>query len=327
MDRKLDELLFALMQNMTIAVSGEKLAQDLKVSHSTISRWVEKLRGSGMEIRGELFTGYRLTRLPDVLLPQLIRPRLHTREMGRTVFHFFSVDSTNAFALRMLTHGRKVPHGAVVIAESQTAGRGRLGRSWHSEPESGLYFSLILRSRIPTPYAPLITLGAAVALHNAIERETGLDVDIKWPNDLLVGGKKVCGILAEMQADFDRVSALIIGIGLNVNHAALPAELADRATSLRIASGRMQSRIECLMAFLEDLESVLSHFEQSGPSAIIEPWTRHSSFAAGRHLRVNDGFRMIEGMTRGLNASGAIRIETADGAIEEVYSGDVVYWS
>jgi BirA family biotin operon repressor/biotin-[acetyl-CoA-carboxylase] ligase len=327
MDRKLDELLFALMQNMTIAVSGEKLARDLNVSHSTISHWVEKLRTTGMEIRGELFTGYRLTRLPDVLLPQLIRPRLHTREFGKTIFHFFSVDSTNAFAARMLSHGRKVPHGAIVLAESQTAGRGRLGRSWYSEPESGLYFSVLLRPKIPTQYAPLVTLGAAVALHNAIERETGLDVDIKWPNDLLVNGRKVCGILAEMQADFDRVRSLIMGIGLNVNHASLPGELADRAISLRIASGRTHSRIECLLGFLEEFETVLSHLEQSGPAAIIEPWMRHSSFAMGRHLQVNDGFRMIEGVTRGLNASGAIRIETADGGIEEVYSGDVVAWS
>jgi len=327
MDRKLDELLFALMQNMTIAVSGERLAEELGVSHSTIVRWVDKLRDAGAEIRGELFTGYRLLRLPDVLLPQLIRPRLHTRELGKTIFHFFSVDSTNAFASRLWTHGRKVPHGSVIIAETQTAGRGRLGRSWHSEPETGLYFSLVLRPKVPPQYAPLFTLGAAVALHHAIERETGLDVDIKWPNDLLVLGKKVCGILAEMQAEFDRVNSLIIGIGVNVNHSSLPAELSDRAISLRMASGKVQSRIECLVAFLEEFETLLSQFEHGGPEAIIDPWSRYSSFASGRRLQVNDGFRMIEGVTRGLNLSGAIRIETSNGVIEEVYSGDVVAWN
>src|SRR5689334_16179339 len=135
MDRKLDELLYALTQNMTIAISGEKLARDLSVSHSTLVRWVDKLRQAGIEIRGELFTGYRLMRLPDVLLPQLIRPRLRTAMVGLTFFHFYSVDSTNAFASRLLAHGRKVPEGAVIVAESQTAGRGRLGRSWHSERE------------------------------------------------------------------------------------------------------------------------------------------------------------------------------------------------
>src|SRR6185369_278366 len=106
MDRKLDELVFALMQNMTIAVSGEKLARDLGISHSMLARWIDKLRSYGLEIRGELFTGYRLTRLPDVMLPQLIRPRLRTESLGKNIFHFFSVDSTNAFAARLLNHGR-----------------------------------------------------------------------------------------------------------------------------------------------------------------------------------------------------------------------------
>src|ERR1051325_10412525 len=144
MDRKLDELLHALMQNMMITVSGEKLARDLGVSHSTLVRWVDKLRSAGIEIRGELFTGYRLVRLPDVMLPQLIRQRLTTPTLGRTVYHFYKTDSTNAICARLLAHGHKVPNGTVVIAEMQTAGRGRLGRNWHSETESGLYMSIIL---------------------------------------------------------------------------------------------------------------------------------------------------------------------------------------
>ena len=327
MDRKLDELLFALMQNMTIAVSGEKLARDLGVSHSTLSRWIDKLRDAGVDILGELFTGYRLTRLPDVMLPQLIRPRVLTQSLGKHILHFFTVDSTNAFASRLLTHGRHVAHGTLVIAESQTAGRGRLGRSWHSEQGSGLYFSLVIRPKVPPGFAPLFTLGTAVALHNAIERSTALRVDIKWPNDLLVGGKKICGILAEMQAEFDRVNSLVIGVGLNVNHTTLPPDIAGRATSLRIASGRVHSRIELLVDFLEEFESLLTRFESTGPLAIIDSWTRQSSFAYGRQLKVNDGFRVIDGITRGLNPFGALRLETQDGKIEEVYSGDVVSWS
>ncbi len=327
MDRKLDELLFALMQNMTIAVSGEKLARDLEVSHSTLVRWIEKLRAAGVEIRGELFTGYRLTRLPDVMLPQLIRPRLRTQALGKNIFHFFSVDSTNAFATRLLNHGRKVADGTVIISESQTAGKGRRGRSWHSEQENGLYFSLVLRPRIPPGFAPLFTLGTAVALHNAIERNTGLQVDIKWPNDLLMDGRKVCGILAEMQAEFDLVNSLIIGVGLNVNHPEFLADIAKSATSLRMVSGRNHSRIEILVEFLEEFENLLARFEKSGPATIIDLWTKNSSFANGRRLQINDGFRVIEGTTRGLNPFGALRLETWDGKIEDVYSGDVVSWN
>src|SRR5262245_49633110 len=279
MDRKLDALLFALMQNMTVTVSGEKLAQDLGVSHSTVVRWVDKLRAAGLEIRGELFTGYRLMRLPDVMLPQLIRPRLRTHTLGKSIYHFFTVDSTNAFASRLLAHGRKIPDGTVIVAEAQTAGRGRLGRPWHSEPENGLYFSIILRPRVPASLAALFTLGTAVAVHDAVERDTRLDVDIKWPNDLLIGRKKVCGILAEIQAEVDLVNTLVIGVGLNVNHSAFPPDIADRATSLRMESGRIQSRIELLIEFLQQFELLLARFNEKGPASIVEMWSERSSFA------------------------------------------------
>lgn len=326
MDRKLDELLFALMQNMTIAVSGEKLARDLGVSHSTLVRWVEKLRAAGAEIRGELFTGYRLTRIPDILLPQILRPRLRTHTLGRSFFHFYSVDSTNAFASRMLAHGRSVADGALILAESQTAGRGRMGRSWHSEPENGLYFSLVLRPEMPPSVAPLFTLGCALAMHNAVERNTRLDVDIKWPNDLLVDGKKICGILAEIQAETDRIHSLVVGVGLNVNHPTLPEEIAARATSLRLASGRHQSRLEILVDFLEQFEQLVDRFRVSGPSSVVSEWTRHSSFASGRRVEITDGYRTVRGVTCGLNPVGALRVETSPGTVEDVYSGDVIKW-
>ena len=326
MDRKLDELLFALMQNMTLTVSGEKLAKDLHVSHSTLVRWVEKLREAGIEIRGELFTGYRLVRLPDVLLPQLIRPRLHTRILGRNLYHFYDVDSTNSFAVRLAAHRRPVSEGTVIIAEAQTAGRGRLGRSWISQREAGIYFSMVLFPKAPPSLAPLFTLGTAVAMHNAVERYSGMDIDIKWPNDLLVGQKKFCGILSEIQAEVDLVKMMIIGVGLNANNERLPAEIADRATSLRIASGHIQSRIEILLEFLEEFENIYMDFERKGPRSIIDQWTRFSSFANGRRIEIHDGVRKIAGVTRGLNALGALRIEQKSGQIEEVYSGDVVSW-
>ena len=326
MERKLDELLFALMQNMTIAVSGEKLARDLGVSHSTLVRWIEKLRRAGVEIRGELFTGYRLTRVPDVLMPQLLRPRLRTERLGRNLFHFYSVDSTNAFALRLLGRGRPVPDGTLVLAESQTAGRGRMGRTWHSEPESGLYLSLVLRPAISPAYAPLFTLGCAVALHDAVERIARVDVDIKWPNDLLAGGRKIAGILAEIHADSDRIHFLVIGVGLNVNHAALPEELSNRATSLRLASGRPHSRLEILVDFLEQFEGLIDRFQARGPEVIVEDWTRRSSFAMGRRVTIADGLRTVEGTTTGLNSYGALRVEIHPGRVEELYSGEVRMW-
>jgi BirA family biotin operon repressor/biotin-[acetyl-CoA-carboxylase] ligase len=326
MDRKLDELLFALMQNMMLTVSGEKLAKDLGVSHSTLARWIDKLRGAGIEIRGELFTGYRLVRLPDVLLPQLIRPRLATRIVGRHLYHFYDVDSTNSFAGRLIAHGRRIPEGTVIVAESQSAGRGRLGRSWYSEREAGIYFSMVLFPKTPPSLAPLFTLGTAVAMHNAVERYSGLDIDIKWPNDLLVGEKKFCGILSEIQAEVDLVKMMIIGVGLNANQEGLPDDIAGRATSLRIASGRIQSRIEILLEFFQEFENIYLDFERKGPRGIIDQWTRFSSFANGRKIEIHDGVRKIAGVTCGLNPLGALRIEQKGGRIEEVYSGDVANW-
>jgi BirA family transcriptional regulator, biotin operon repressor / biotin---[acetyl-CoA-carboxylase] ligase len=326
MDRKLDELLYALTQNMMITVSGEKLARDLGVSHSTLVRWVDKLRQAGIEIRGELFSGYRLVRLPDVLLPQLIRPRLNTRFIGRNLYHFYDVDSTNLFAGRLLAHGHKVPEGTVVIAESQSAGRGRLGRSWHSEREAGIYFSMVLFPKAPPSLAPLFTLAAAVAMHNAVERYTGLDIDIKWPNDLLTGGKKICGILSEIQAEVDLVKTMIVGVGLNANHEHLPEEIRDRATSLRLAAGRIQSRIEILLELFEEFENIYMDFERKGPAGVIEQWTGSSSFANGRKIEIHDGVRRVSGITRGLNPLGALRVEQKGGQVDEIYSGDVVRW-
>ena len=326
MDRKLDELLHALMQNMMIALSGEKLARDLGVSHSTLVRWVDKLRAAGIEIRGELFTGYRLVRLPDVLLPQLIRPRLHTRFVGRSLYHFYDVDSTNRFAMRLLGHDRRPPEGTAVLAEAQSAGRGRLGRSWYSGRESGIYCSLVLFPKAPPSLGPLFTLAAAVAMHNAVERYSGLDVDIKWPNDLLLGRKKFCGILSEIQAEVDLIKTMIVGVGVNVNHDRLPDDISDRATSLRMASGRIQSRIEILLEFFEEFENIYMDFERKGPAGIIEQWTRFSSFAEGRKIEIHDGIRKISGTTRGLNPLGALRIEQKGGKVEEVYSGDVAAW-
>src|SRR5207244_6950591 len=138
--------------------------------------------------------------------------------IGRVLYHFYTVDSTHACAARLLAHGHKIPEGAVIIAESQTSGRGRLGRGCHSQREAGLYFSIVLFPKAPPSLAPLFTLATAVAMHNAVERYTGLDIDIKWPNDLLAGEKKFCGILSEIQAEVDLVRHMVIGVGVNANH-------------------------------------------------------------------------------------------------------------
>jgi len=324
-DRGLDDVLYALIENMTVAVSGERLARDLGMSHSRIVRLIEKLRSQGLEILGEPFAGFRLTRLPDVLIPQTILERLHNGRIGRTFHHLYEVESTNGYAMELL-NAAAVDHGTVVVAESQSAGRGRRGRTWLSARGLGLYLTMVLKPNIPCNLAPLLTLGAAVAAHDSIERISGLEVDIKWPNDLLVGRRKIGGVLSELEAELDHVRSLVVGLGINVNHEKMPEEIREIASSLRIESGRAISRTEILLDLLATFDRLYEAFVLKGPKVIIEPWTRSSSFASDRTLEVDDGVRRIRGTTEGLNALGALRIRQANGSIEEVYSGDVIRW-
>jgi len=186
--------------------------------------------------------------------------------------------------------------------------------------------TLILRPPIPCNLAPLLTLGAAVAAHETLERVTGLAVDVKWPNDLLVGRKKICGVLSELQAELDQVRSMVVGLGLNVNQITFPDEIREIATSLRLESGGTFSRTEILVDFLATFERLYRRFIEKGPDEIVRPWTETSSFARGRSLEVHDGVRRICGVTAGLNSLGALRIQQSDGVVEEVYSGDVLEW-
>ncbi len=325
-DRNLDSILYSMIENMTVPVSGEKLAADLGISHSRVARLVERLRGEGVEILGAPFAGFRLTRLPDVLIPELVLERLHTKTMGQNLLHLWEVDSTNAFAGELLGSGEAVPHGTTVVAERQTAGRGRRGRQWVSASGVGLYVSIVLKPDMSANLAPLLTLGAALAVHDSIRRTTELQVDIKWPNDLLIGRKKVCGILSEMHAELDQVRTLIVGVGINVNHTEMPGAIRNIGTSLKLESGHGHSRIEILVDFLTAFEKIYDSFVAKGPVSITAPWAELSSFAFGRTVKVHDGVRQIEGITDGLSALGALRIRQDDGGVEEVYSGDVIGW-
>ncbi|MBI3485107.1 MAG: biotin--[acetyl-CoA-carboxylase] ligase, partial [Acidobacteria bacterium] len=250
-DRRIDALLALLAENSLMVISGAKMAREIGVTRSTVWRWVEKLRSLGVKVKGHPRSGYQVERLPDVLVPQLLRSGLHGTMFGKRIHHFFKTDSTNAAALRLGQDDE--PHGALVIAEEQTAGRGRAGRSWLSEKTSGIYVSVLLRPTLSPMHAPLLTLMAGLAVRDAVAEQTGLAPDIRWPNDLLLSGKKFCGILTEMHAEPDRVRYVVIGIGLNVNHTRLPAEIEKLATSLHLETGRSHTRLELLIRLLRQL--------------------------------------------------------------------------
>ena len=320
-DRRIDRLLALLADNPMIVISGPRIAKEIGVTRHTVWRWVEKLRALGVRVKGHAGTGYRIEQAPDVLTPQLLKPRLEGTAFAKRIHHFFKVDSTNLVALRLGHDGE--PHGALVIAEEQLAGRGQAGRAWHSEKSSGIYVTVLLRPEISPMHAPLITLMTGVAVHAAIAEQSGLKADIRWPNDVLLGGKKVCGILTEMHAEPGRVHFVVVGIGLNVNNESLPKELAAVATSLRIEAGRAVSRIELLAKLLRHLERDYNRFVREGAGPLLRRFAEVSSYAEGRRVHIANGRESFTGTTAGLEANGMLRVQRDDGPIEAVISGRV----
>jgi len=320
-DRRIDKLIHLLVKNATVVVPGPKIAAQIGVTRSTVWMWIEKLRSLGVEIKGHPASGYQLQKLPDILVPSLIRSELGANEIGHRIVHHFRISSTNSAALRLAAGG--AAHGTVVVAEEQTAGRGRLGRSWYSEKSTGIYSSVLLRPPLSPFAAPVLTLMAGVAAHLAIHSVTSLPVDIRWPNDLLINGKKVCGILTEMSAELDRIHSVVLGIGINVNHREMPAELREIATSLRIEGGKFYSRVQILVTLLKQLERHYHLLLREGSAAITERWAAASSYASGKRIRVRSNAGEFLGTSEGLDPSGALRFRRDDGRAESLVYGEI----
>ena len=320
-DRRLASLLTLFANNATIAISGERIASEIGVSRSTVWRWVQRLREVGVRVKGKPNTGYFLERVPDILTPDLLREQLKGSLFGKKIHHFFRTDSTNRVAMELGYAGE--PEGTVVIAEEQTAGKGRAGRSWHSERAAGIYVTLLLRPRISPVQAPLLTMMAGLSAHAAIQAQTGLLADVKWPNDLMLGGKKLGGILTEMHAEPNLVRFVIVGVGINVNQQKFPGELSGIATSLRTETGKEVSRPELLARFLREFESDYKGFLRNGSNAITERFTQVSSYASGKRVRVSNGSETYSGVTAGLRPEGLLQVQRDDGSVVTVFAGDV----
>jgi BirA family transcriptional regulator, biotin operon repressor / biotin---[acetyl-CoA-carboxylase] ligase len=321
-DRRIDALLTLLAENSTIVISGAKIAKEIGVTRQQVWRWIEKLRALGVRVKGHPRSGYHIERMPDILVPQMLSHRLYGTPFARRIYHFFKIDSTNAVAMRLGESGE--PHGTIVLAEEQTAGRGRAGRSWSSEKSAGIYCSVLLRPPVPPAHAPLLTLVAGLAARDAAAEDLDTLPDIRWPNDLLVGGRKVCGILTEMHAEPDRIHYAVVGIGMNVNQSKMPDALADIATSLRIETGKIHSRLELLIRLLRSLDRYYNQFLADGATPILRRFAEVSSYFKGKRVRITTATESFTGTTAGLEPSGVLRVARDDGAgIVPVLSGDV----
>jgi BirA family biotin operon repressor/biotin-[acetyl-CoA-carboxylase] ligase len=317
------ERILSLLQGRSDSfVSGAELSRVLEISRSAVWKQINTLRDLGYGIVAEPSKGYRLESSPDAFLPAEIRQGLHTAVVGSRVICLQETGSTNTVAFRMAEEG--AVEGTTVIADCQTGGKGRLGRVWASPPGVNLYCSIILRPPIPPMAAPQLTFLSVVALARAIERLTPLVPRIKWPNDILVEGNKVAGLLNEMSAETDKVNFVVLGIGINLNMTAdqFPADLRHPATSLFLATGTRIRRTDFARCLLQELDNVYATFLREGYGPVRSEWLRRSRLV-GERVTVADNGRVTAGRVRGIDEYGALLLEGDDGSELQVLAGDV----
>lgn len=301
-------------------LSGEKISEELGITRSAVWKHINSLKEEGYEIDSVRNKGYMLTSEPDSLDEEKIRSSLSVSNIGKRLITLKTVDSTNEEAKRLAREGGA--HGLIVAADSQTAGKGRFSRKWNSGPDGGLYFSLLLKPDLPPSDIASITLSAGYAVCLAVREYTGLDAKIKWPNDIIIGNQKLCGILTEMAAQTDRIDYVIIGIGINVNNAAFPDEIANKAISLRIASGHTIDRSEFFACVINKLDRVISDFLIS---LSIDDITHFKSMCAtmNRTVTIVRAGQEITGTACDVSPNGELIVRLDDGREIAVNSGEV----
>jgi BirA family biotin operon repressor/biotin-[acetyl-CoA-carboxylase] ligase len=316
-----EELVLAfLAEAVDEFVSGEAISDKLGLTRAAVWKHVDALRSQGYRIDAVPARGYRLVGIPDRLTPLELRPLLNTHDVGRLIHWFEEIGSTNDRAKELADDGAE--HGEVVVAEAQTAGRGRRGRAWASPARRNLYFSVVLRPDLPPARAPELTLVGSIALCDAL-RQAGVAAGIKWPNDLLASGKKIGGILTELAAEPDRIEWVVLGAGVNVNtrREDFPEELRAEATSILLERGQAAPRVLFAAACFTALETWLDRHDEEGFGVIREAW-RERSVTLGREVLVKVDGRELAGVAEDIDETGALLVRTAAG-LERVLSGDV----
>ena len=312
------------MSHATVVVSGTKIAEEIGTTRSEVWRLIQQLRALGVDVAGHPATGYRLRVVPDLLLPEMLAPSLKGTIFGgaKQIHHYYKIGSTNSEAMRFAAE--EAAEGSVFLAEEQLTGRGRGDHTWHSARSTGIYCSVILRPVLPPSDVLIFSLAAGLAVRAAVtEIAPHLVADLKWPNDLMLGGKKFCGILTEMNAEATRVRHLVVGIGMNVNQTKFPAELREIATSLRIQTGTEWSRVELCAALLKSLDREYRNLvgNAGARGAILRQFEEAASSVRGRKVSVEENGGLT-GITEGLDERGFLRVRTADG-VRPVVSGTV----
>jgi len=316
-----DELLIHLDEAAGNSLSSESLGDKLGVSRSTILRHISRLKEDGYTIEYLPQKGHALRETADLLIPRNIREGLETEVFGKKdIIYCTEIDSTNLKAKNLAAKG--APEGTIVVSEKQTKGRGRKTREWFSPPREGIYLSLILRPNIIVRNAPRITLFAAVSIAETLKCMTDLELSIKWPNDILINGKKVAGILTEMSSERDTIKYVVVGLGLNVNTRWFPNGIRDTATSLLIETGKQISRPALVKEYLKWHERYYAMLQNTGFAPIMKRW-RELADIIGKQVTVAGFDREYQGEVRDVDEEGAIILQEKTGQVHRVIFGDV----
>ena len=315
----MQEQIINFLKHSKSYLSGEEISRSLDISRAAIWKYMQELRKEGYEIEAVPHLGYKLVAIPDKLLAHEVQSELKTKIFGCKIFYYESLSSTMDEAFRLGMEG--APEGAVVCAEMQTKGRGRLGRSWVSPKYKGIYCSMILRPKLSPSDLSKLTLLTAVAVAEAVEKIADVQPLIKWPNDLLVKNKKLAGILTELRAEVDQMKFVVIGIGLNINN--LSAQLVDGATSLRNETGQNFSRVEVLQEILRVFERWYCRCDKGDFEEVLRVW-KERSLTLGKRVRITDPASVTEGVAVDLDHDGGLLIRQDSGVVVKKFAGDVV---
>ena len=313
--------LLELLQSTEGFLSGQELSDHLNVSRTAVWKVMKSLEEDGYEIEAVRNKGYSLKKEPDILTKESCASRINTKWLGKNLVVYDVTDSTNT---RLKLAGEQgAPNGSVAVANAQEAGKGRLGRHWETPKGSALAFSMLLRPQIQPENASMLTLVAALAVSRAIDEFAGIKTQIKWPNDVVWEGKKICGILVEMSAEMNAIHYLVIGCGINANMTEFQEELKEKAISLRMITGAEVDRAQIIQRSLEWLEKYYQKFEEtSDMSGLMEEYNQ-MLVNRGSEVCVLDPCGEYRGKALGINDAGELRVEKEDGTTENVYAGEV----
>lgn len=318
---KMKKKILELLKGTEGYVSGQDICKQLGVSRTAVWKNVKALKEEGYEIDSVNNRGYKLLSEPDVLGREQIERYLQTRWLAREIHYEAKMDSTNTQAKRLGEHDAK--NGMLIVTECQTAGKGRRGRSWESPAGNNVYFTLLLRPEIYANHASMITLLAALVLTQAISDVTGLNTQIKWPNDVIANGKKLCGILTESSTDLEYLNYVVVGIGVNVNQLEFPEELQDKASSIRLETGKLVNRAQLLAAFLNRFEECYECFLKTEDLSAFWQTYNERLVNRGKEVKVIEKNEEHIRKALGIDAQGGLVVENADGKKEVIISGEV----